>query len=75
MKGSEKGIFSIGKVIKNMGLHEWERTEERIVYGKKVQMNGKHEEEKKVKLSIGYQNYQEEEIDEDDLLKNENIKI
>ena len=58
-----------------MGLHEWERTEERIVYGKKVQMNGKHEEEKKVKLSIGYQNYQEEEIDEDDLLKNENIKI
>ena len=38
-------------------------------------MNGKQEEEKKVKLSIGYQNYQEEEIDEDDLLKNENIKI
>ena len=32
--------------------------------------NGNHLEEKKVKLSIGYQNYQEEEIDEEELMKN-----
>lgn len=63
-------------ILKNLGLFNVTETEEQVVYSKSLSQ-AKVENKTESKLSIGFKNLTEEQeqIDEDELLKNENIKI